>query len=265
MCKNISRPYITKKEFYLGILTTPIHLFFFGISLIVIDIIARVVWRIYGNKKVSVIFRWKAYITLFLLKYTSGGKFYFRNTDVIKKLPKDRPVILVSNHQSLYDTAIHLIFLKDHDIVFIAKKELSKWIPTVAVCMRAQDTALIDRDNPKQSIQAIKELGKRMQEEKFAVGIYAEGTRAKDGKLKEFKDAGIKTLLKQAKDAVILPVAVDGSWKTFAYSYFPIPFGVKLFVEYLEPIEPKDYDISNITSVLHAKIENKIKEFRGEL
>lgn len=263
MRKCISKPYITKKEFILGVITTPVQLLFFFTSLIVADIIAKIV-GIFSKKAVNTIFRWESNTVLYLLKYISGAKFYFKNLELVKSLPKDRPIILVSNHQSLYDTAIHNRFLKKHHLVYVAKKQLGKWIPTVSVCMRAQGAALIDRENPKQSVLAIKNMGTRIQKEKIAVCIFSEGTRARDGKLKEFKDAGIKTLIKYAPDALLVPVAIDGSWKTFAYNYFPVPFGVKIFVEYLSPIEAKDCDINTITETLHKLVEDKIKEFRDE-
>ena len=72
-----------------------------------------------------------------------------------------------------------------------------------------------------------------------------------------------RTMCFPATDAILLPCAIDGSWKTFAYKYFPVPFGVKFFVEYLEPIEAKDCDINTITKILHDKVEQKINEFRG--
>ena len=262
MEKNISLPYVTKKEYILGVITTPIQLLFFATSLVIADIIAKIV-GLFSKEAVNTVFRWESNTILYLLKFVSGAKFFF-NSDKLKNLPKDKPIILVSNHQSLYDIAIHNLFLKKHRIVYVAKKELGKWLPTVAVCLKAQKAALIDRGNPKQSVLAIKKMGQRIENEKRAVCIFSEGTRARDGKLKEFKDAGIKTLLKYAPDAIIVPVAIDGSWKTFAYKYFPVPFGIKLFAEYLDPINAKDCDINTITETLHDLVDDKIKEFRGE-
>lgn len=263
MKKIISKPYITKTEYWLGVLTTPLQLIFFLTSLVTADIIAKFV-QIFGKKYVHTIFRWESEAVLVLLKLFSNTKYYLKNTEIAKNLPSDRPIILVSNHQSLYDTGIHNHFLKKKKIVYVAKKELGKWIPTVSVCLRAQDAALIDRNNPKQSVKLIKSMGERIEKEKMAVCIFAEGTRARDGKLKEFKDAGIKTLIKYAPSALILPAAIDGSWKTFAYKYFPVPFGINFFLEYLPPIEAKDCNLDTITTELHDMIDKKIKEFRGE-
>ena len=185
MKKNLSLPYVTKKEFILGLITTPIQLLFFATSLVIADIVAKIV-GLFSKEAVNTIFRWESNTVLYLLKFISGAKFYF-NTKNVKNLPKDRPIIIVSNHQSLYDTAIHNMFLRKHRLVYVAKTQLGKWIPTVSVCMRAQGAALIDRENPKQSVLAIKKMGQRIQEEKRAVCIFSEGTRARDGKLKEFK------------------------------------------------------------------------------
>ncbi len=262
MKKFISTPYVTKKEFWLGVLTTPIQLIFFTISLISADILAKIV-QLFNKKYVHTIFRWESRSVLIFLKLFSATKFHLKNTEIAKNLPLDRPVILVSNHQSLYDTGMHNCFLKRKKIVYVAKKELSKWIPTVSVCLRAQNAALIDRNNPKQSIKLIKVMGERIEKEKIAVCIFAEGTRARDGKLKEFKDAGIKTLIKYTPSALIVPVAIDGSWKTFAYKYFPVPFGIDFFAEYFPPIEAKDCNLETITKELHDMIDKKINEWRN--
>lgn len=264
ICNNkpISLPYVTKKEFILGVITTPIQLLFFASSLVIADIIAKIV-GLFNKEAVNTVFRWESNTVIYLLKFLSNAKFNF-NSEKVKNLPKDRPIIIVSNHQSLYDVAIHNMFLKKHRLVYVAKTELGKWLPTVSVCLRAQGAAFINRENPKQSVLAIKKIGQRIEEEKRAVCIFSEGTRARDGKLKEFKDAGIKTLLKYAPDAIIVPAAIDGSWKTFAYKYFPVPFGIELFAEYLDPIDAKDCDVNTITKILHDMVERKINEFRGE-
>lgn len=259
--KNISLPYITKKEYILGLLTTPFSTSSFFLTLLINDVVSKFC-GLFSKKCVYWLFRLECRIALLTLKMFAGSKFYI-NKEKIKNLPTDRPIIVVSNHQSLYETAIHTITLKKNKIIFIAKKELGEKIPLVSYALRSQGAALIDRDNPKQSVKEIIKMGKRIENEKIAVCIYAEGTRAKDGMLKEFKESGIKTLLKYAPDALIVPVAVDGSWKTFAYSYFPIPFGVKFFVEYMTPIEAKDCNIETITQELHDMVNDKINEFRG--
>ena len=129
------------------------------------------------------------------------------------KLEKDKPYIIVSNHQSTIDIVLLYHAFGKNVPHFIAKKELGRFIPTVSFNLRCGHNVLIDRDNPRQSIKAIAEFGKIISEHKYLGVIFPEGTRSRCGELKEFQPAGVSTLLKYAPQADIIPVAISNSWK----------------------------------------------------
>lgn len=176
------------------------------------------------------------------------------------KFPSDRPYIIVANHQSLFDISIiHNTFAHLHP-KFVAKKELSKWIPAVSFCLRNEGSAIIDRDNGKQSIQAIIKLGRRIKQNNRAAVIFPEGTRARDSKLKEFKAAGLIALSRAVPDALIIPVAIDGSWKLAARRLGPIPRNTNVVLSVGEPYERKQVSETDICNEAYRQIENMLKE-----
>jgi 1-acyl-sn-glycerol-3-phosphate acyltransferase len=104
----------------------------------------------------------------------------------------------------------------------------------------------------------IGKLGKYIEEHRRAACIFPEGTRAKDGQMRDFKNAGLLKLMKSAPSAIIVPVVISGSWELMKYKLRPIPFGVKLSCSVLSP---RVQDQENPK----ALIEEIEKEIRQEL
>ena len=126
---------------YLGYLLTPIYLAVFGLLLVVfhpIQMICRNLGGYEAHKKSVDIMNFLIIKSLFIL----GTSMSFRG---FEKLPKERPIILVSNHQSLFDIPAIIWGFRNHHPKFIAKIELGKGIPSVSYNLRYGGSALIDR------------------------------------------------------------------------------------------------------------------------
>ncbi|UZO81908.1 1-acyl-sn-glycerol-3-phosphate acyltransferase [Aquimarina sp. ERC-38] len=152
------------------------------------------------------------------------------------RLPYRRPIIFVSNHQSMFDIPLISWFVRRQKPKFISKIELGKGIPSISFNLRNGGNVLIDRKNPKQSIPAIGKFARFIQVNNFAAVIFPEGTRSKDGQLKPFATTGIKLLLKNIPDALVVPLVVHNSWKLLKFGNFPMGLGVQLKLEVLEPV-----------------------------
>lgn len=113
-------------------------------------------------------------------------------------------------------------FLRKHHPKFISKIELTKGIPSISFNLKYGGGANIDRNDRKQSIAEIIKLGKKMGENNWSTVIFAEGTRSKDGKMKPFQIGGIATLLKIVPNALLVPVAIENSWKIVQYGAYPL-------------------------------------------
>ena len=176
-----------------------------------------------------------------------------------KNLPEDRPVILVANHQSMYDIPMMMWVLRSRDVGFIAKKELARWIPSISFSLRELSSVIIDRNDPKQAISAINEWAKRKDRDNGVAAIFPEGTRARDGVMKPFKSTGLTSLIKKMPNAVIQPVCISGVWEFLRYKFLPVPFGVRITCKFLDVIEPIDFDISKITQYLEDIIRKEVE------
>ena len=139
--------------------------------------------------------------------------------------PTDRPLIIVSNHQSMYDIPFIIWIMRKYHPKFIAKKELGRWIPSISFALRNMGSVLINRGDQKQALSAIEQFAKNTAEKGFSAVIFPEGTRARDGQMRTFKSAGLITLIKNMPNAMIVPIAIDGSWELVRYNLLPVPFG----------------------------------------
>ncbi|NJK83130.1 MAG: hypothetical protein HC912_04220 [Saprospiraceae bacterium] len=64
-------------------------------------------------------------------------------------LPTNRPMIIVSNHQSMFDIPAIGQLLQEHHPKYIAKKSLAKGIPSISYNIRKGGSISIDRQDKK--------------------------------------------------------------------------------------------------------------------
>ncbi len=144
------------------------------------------------------------------------------------EIPKNVPIIIAANHQSMWDIPPIIWYLRKIHPAFISKKELGKGIPSISYNLRHGASVLIDRKKPQEATARIIEIGKYAQATNRSVVIFPEGTRSRDWNPKPFKSRGLLTLFEQMPDAYVLPVSVNNSWKLQRYGMFPMPLGVHL-------------------------------------
>ena len=177
--------------------------------------------------------------------------FSVKNLDLI---PKNKPLIFVSNHQSTYDIVGFIWFFRQFHMKFVSKIELGNWIPSISYNLKHGGSVLIDRKNPKQAIPEIRKMGEYIQLNCRSAVIFPEGTRTRDGKPKPFAQSGLKILCKYAPDAYVVPVTINNSWKVFKYGKFPLGLGNKISFTVHPPISVADTDFD----VLFEKTEKVI-------
>ena len=214
---------------------TVIYLVLFGITLVVFHPVQWICLRLFGynahQRSVSV-------LNLFLMwcTYVLGTRYTFVGSG---KLPRNRPLIIVSNHQSMYDISPIIWYLRRHHPKFVSKIELGKGIPSVSFNLRHGGSVLIDRKDSKQAIQQISKLGKYIEMHKRSAVIFPEGTRSRTGYPKKFQPTGLKMLMRQSPSALLVPVSINNSWKMLEYGKFPYGIGCHLKFQVHEPIEIK--------------------------
>ena len=182
-------------------------------------------------------------LQLFLLRSLNvlGSKISFENNFDI---PENAPVIIVANHQSMYDIPPIIWFLRKHHPKFISKIELGRGIPSVSFNLRHGGSVLIDRKNPRQSLPAIMKFADYIKKTNRAAVIFPEGTRSKTGVPKKFQHKGLEILFKKIPNAVIVPLSINNSWKIQNQGSFPLGIGAHIKFKVHQPLQLNTFETS---------------------
>lgn len=235
-----------------GYILTPLFYLAFIIGLVIFHPIQWLCLKLGGyqahKRSVDILNGW-----LVACNYILFNPVHFKDN---KNLPVGRPIIFVANHQSSFDIPPLIFFLRRFHGKFISKIELAHAnLPSISFNLKYGGAANIDRKDPKQSISEILKLANNMKEKNWSAFIFPEGTRTRTGKMKRFSIGGIATLLKKNPNALVVPIAINGSYKMVQYGMFPLRPFTKMTWEVLKPIKIEGKDIEKI--VMEA--ENSIR------
>jgi 1-acyl-sn-glycerol-3-phosphate acyltransferase len=239
----------------LGWIFTPLCGFVFVFSLLMGHVIQYIGLHLFGYKGQKFGADLLGKMLLYSLKFVGAS---WDLPKLPASLRTDKPILVISNHQSLFDISVLIAIFARHHVKFVSKIELSKGIPGISFNLRHGGSALIDRKNPEQALPELKKFGKFIEDNNYCGCIFPEGTRAVDGRVKPFKSRGLATLLEAAPNAVIIPVALDNLWEIVQYNYLPIPFGVKFKATILEPIEREGKTADQIVQECEYKIRKQL-------
>jgi 1-acyl-sn-glycerol-3-phosphate acyltransferase len=120
-------------------------------------------------------------------------------------LPKNRPYVLMMNHQSMGDILVAWM-ITPVPLRFIAKHML-RYVPVVGWIMMIFGMVSIDRGSAHDAARALKKAA-RVLKNGTSLCAFPEGTRSKDGRIAPFK-RGVFLLAMRA-GVPIVPVAVEG-------------------------------------------------------
>lgn len=171
-----------------------------------------------------------------------------------EKLP-DGPVLVVANHQGLFDILALLGHL-GKPVGFIAKKEIGK-LPIVSNWMKLLHCVFIDRDDRRQSVKAINQGTDNLQEG-HSIVIFPEGTRGEGSKLTPFKSGSLRLATKA--NVPILPVAIDGTYQLLEEGKGQVGTST-ITLTINDPIYPEDYQDkkhNELAADIQAIIENAL-------
>jgi len=136
------------------ILSYPLSIVFYinmGLLLVIFHPIQVIAFNIFGysahKKVVDILNFFLIHNLLFLFcRQTFHG---------FEKLPLNKPLIIISNHQSMFDISPVVWGFRKHHAKFISKKELGKNLPSISYNLQKGGSVLIDRENGSQAIREI--------------------------------------------------------------------------------------------------------------
>ena len=233
---------------------TVIYFFFFGLTLLIFHPIQWVCLNVFGyeaHKKSVVI------LQFFLMRCLNilGTRFTFTNSHDIGT---NRPLIIVSNHQSMYDIPPIIWYMRKHHPKFISKIELGNGIPSISYNLKHGGSVLIDRKKPLQAINAIRKFAIKIEKNNWSAVIFPEGTRGKNGAPKAFKSRGLITLMEEIPSALVVPISVNNSWKTLRYGKFPMGLGAHIKFTVHTPIDVSAHHPEELAALVEKQITESI-------
>jgi len=132
------------------------------------------------------------------------------NVTGLEYFPEKGPVIVYSNHKSMWDPVIIGCILK-RPVYFMAKEELFK-IPVFGFILKHINAFPVKRGTPDRS--AIKRSLQVLAENRV-LGIFPEGHRIKAGELSE-PEPGIAMIYSKCRNAWMVPTAIKANYRWFS-------------------------------------------------
>ncbi|NBC18677.1 MAG: Asp-tRNA(Asn)/Glu-tRNA(Gln) amidotransferase subunit GatC [Bacteroidetes bacterium] len=123
-------------------------------------------------------------------------------------LDPDEPYVFIANHQNTLDI-LSLAGWLPYPFGYVAKAELSK-VPLLGFALRHSASVLIDRSDPRKSLESLKEGAARIRAGN-SVLIYPEGQRTYEPQLHPFKKGAF--LLAAEAGVPIVPVTVRNAYQ----------------------------------------------------
>jgi 1-acyl-sn-glycerol-3-phosphate acyltransferase len=119
-----------------------------------------------------------------------------------------RPYVFMSNHRSHLDVFAVVAALRELQLRWVAKRELTR-IPVFGWALRRSGHVIIDRSDQEKAIESLRAARLQM-ERGVSLVIFPEGTRSRDGvDLLPLKKGGFMVALETG--APIVPIVVRGS------------------------------------------------------
>lgn len=123
----------------------------------------------------------------------------------LEKLPKGQQMVILSNHQSEWETIY--LQLVAQPMSTVLKRELLK-IPFFGWGLKALNPIAVDRGKPAAAMKQVLKQGKARLEEGMSVLVFPEGTRTQPGTRGNHKKGG--AMLATNSGVPVLPVAHNG-------------------------------------------------------
>ena len=143
----------------------------------------------------------------------------------LENIPKDQGFIVLSNHQSAWETVALRLFLPMQTLVL--KRSLN-WIPIGGWVLATLKPISINRESKRAALRSLVNQGIERLKEGFVVVIFPEGTRVAPGEHKKFKAGG--ALLAEKSEFPVIPLAHNAGnfWPRYSFLKYPGTIQVKI-------------------------------------
>ncbi|MFL9926482.1 lysophospholipid acyltransferase family protein [Herbaspirillum lusitanum] len=178
--------------------------------------------------------RWNVFV-IWAAKTICGIRYEIRGKE---NLP-DAPVVLLSKHQSAWETIFYVINMP-RPLVFVFKKELT-YIPFFGWGIALLRMIPIDRSKTRDAFAQVLEHGRRRLADGQWVIMFPEGTRIEVGKKGKYKAGGARLAVETGAMAVPIAMNAGECWPKKSFIKKPgtiiVSIGKPIVTEGLTPAE----------------------------
>ena len=169
----------------------------------------------------------------------------------LEHIPKDRKAIVLSKHQSTWETFfLPLIFL---DPAIIVKRELL-WVPFFGWGLATTDPIVINRNNKATAMQQLMKKGKKCLDSGRFVLLFPEGTRIPVGEIGHYRLGGAR--LAAETGYPIIPIAHNAGHFWPKRTFIKYPGTVRMVIG--EPIQSKGRKPDELLALTKDWIESTV-------
>lgn len=178
----------------------------FSICLVIITLVWSVICMLTfpflsSENRYQMVSVWNKAI-IWLLWHICGIQYEIRGLENMYAV-LDRPVVILSKHQSAYETIAYIALLPKQ-LCFVFKRELL-WIPFFGWTLALLKMIHIDRSNKQTAALSVVSQGRKRLSEGKWITLFPEGTRTPRGSTKPYRKGGAR--LASATGALVIPIA----------------------------------------------------------
>jgi len=211
-------------------------------------IVASLPFLSYENRTKFIVL-WSA-VYIKAVKFFCGVNYEFQGEE---NIPKDRNILIISNHQSDFETV--LLLMKFQPQATIIKQELLK-IPFYGWAFKLINPIAIDRSKKSAALKQILSEGSQRLRDGFWVVIFPEGTRQKPEDRSSFNAGG--AMLGVKSGFPILPIAHNSGKYCPRKSIIKKPGKVSFIIG--KQIETSGRKVKDVNNEVESWIHNQLDE-----
>jgi len=179
----------------------------------------------------------------------------------LENVPDRGACVLASNHQSFLDPPLLATAIPHRQVFFLAKRELFS-VPFLGPFLRACGCVEVDRKGREVDKRRALDGARVRLEDGRLVGIYPEGTRSRDGRLRPAR-SGVAVLALRT-GAPVVPAAVFQTRESVQRRMLPCgpPFGIRFGppMRFGKDPDPSEERIQEVRDRVMASIQKLIDQ-----